>query len=234
MRAYLTALVLIATWLPSAAWAGGTATFATTHSSAAQEANGAKGTISLEWRDAHTLRFSVAAEPGYLLVLDGEAYSVSNQDGQTQVYDMTAMLHQLRNAAGKAPSDHSGASSLRFDAIKRTDQSEAVAGIKGHVYRITWTQAEGGTKSGKAVLTDDPLVSEMTHAYLQYMDAMANNHQASRTFLAHLPGDDKGILQIGDSFKLTTISDQAPPPSRFRLPAKPTNSQKTHRDGRLH
>lgn len=109
----------------------------------------------------------------------------------------------------------------QVESVEATGASETVAGIEGRVYRITTTDPSGKTETIEAVLTDDPLVVAMSEGYMGAMRAMLGEDIGK--FMAALPDDDRGLLRVGDDFRLKAISGEEQPASLFELPAEPVS-----------
>lgn len=210
----IVAVLLIA--LPALAIAGGKATF---------EISGqADATTTLTWQDAETLRMQSGAQPGYILLRDGKAYSVTNVGGTPRVMALQGMMKMMQGMGKQAGHTPAAPDFGHIDSVETTGDSETVAGIDGHVYQMHWTDADGSKKSGKAVLTGDPLAVEMTHAYLGSVAAMSDS-ESQTNFQKSLPSGQQGLLRLGDTFRVQSIERADPPASTFELPAKPMDLQ---------
>ncbi|HET7306679.1 MAG TPA: hypothetical protein VFK24_02535 [Gammaproteobacteria bacterium] len=197
-------LILILLAAPVAAFAGGTATV--------QSGSGHQQRTTIEWRDAHTLRMQGTKKQQFILLRDGKTYMVMSRNGKPTVIDVTSMKSTM-NASGKDKGIISG-------SFKPTGKTETVAGIKGHVYHATWTDAMGKHK-GDAVLTDNQQAVELTQAYMTLIDAFSAENDAAAKL--HLPKSEPGLLRLGNDFRVLSISDKTPPSKDFKLPAKPTS-----------
>lgn len=222
MTAAITGLLLSSTAL-----AGGKATLVTTNQptpqpgrSAPAGTSGPKTEMTITWRDVDTLRMEMGDEGDYLLMRDGKAYSVSQSDGQTMVMDMEGMGAMVQAMASKGGQNKNPFGSI--DSVEATGKTDTVAGIKGRVYHMTWTDPDGSPKSGEAVLTDDPLAVEMTRAYFTSTGSMVGM-DITNAFLDALPGKDRGLLRMGEQLQVESISRADPPASTFKLPAKPVS-----------
>lgn len=200
--------------LPTTALAGGKAALA---------AGG--NTLHIAWRDAETLRMETGDDSSYFIMRDGKAYSVTQAGGTPRVMDMAAMMQMMRAMGGQSAPQPAPDSFGSVGKVEATGATETVAGIKGRVYRMTWTDPDGSKHSGEAVLTDDPLAVQMTSAYLGSVTAMFGSDNSS-SFQSGLPGKDRGLLRVGDSFQVTSISRTDPPASAFELPAEPMDMSK--------
>lgn len=212
--------------LPCTAFAGGKATMITTSQPMQQPGRSApsgastQSTTLLTWRDADTLRMDMGNDGEYMIVRDGKAYSVSQDDGETMVMDMEGMSAMVQAMASKGGKKKNPFGSI--DSVKATGATDTVADVKGRVYQMTWTDPNGSKKSGEAVLTDDPLVVEMTRTYFSSMGNMVGA-DVTGAFLDALPDAGQGLLRMGDQMRVKSISRVDPPASTFKLPAKPVS-----------
>lgn len=208
LRAIHAFAFMAATLLPLATLAGGTATI---------ESDGQTSTI--HWQDNGNLRMGLGQTDGYLVVREGTPYTVINRGGTPMVMDMSGMLKTFASMGGKSADKNNPFGSI--DAVKATGDSETVAGIQGQMYQITVTDADGQTQTTEAVLTADPVVQEMTQAYMDGVQAMFGTDEITRDFLDKLPADKRGLLRSGDDFKLVSIAGDTPSNDLFALPAEP-------------
>src|SRR5699024_10374170 len=126
-------------------------------------------------------------------------YSVSMQNGQPMVLDMSGMFKMFSAMAKKSQKQPTGTLIGHVDKVEATGATETVAGIEGRVYRITTTSPEGKTETVEAVLTDNPQVVAMTKAYMDAMLGMLAPETAD-SLMATLPDDDRGLLRSGTDF----------------------------------
>lgn len=218
----LTAITLL---LPNLAFAGGKATMTTIAQPMqveGQTIDEESTTLTITWQDVDTVRMDFGDPSNYLIVRDGKAYTIIQEDGETQVMDMAGMSAMVQAMGTKDKKNENPFGSI--DSVKATNTSDTVAGIKGKTYQISWTEADGNQKSGDAVLTDDSLVVEMTQAYLNSMSSIVGA-EYTQSFLDALPKDGRGLLQMGDQFYVESIQKTDPPASTFELPGKPINLQ---------
>lgn len=213
--------------LPCAALAGGKAVLITNGDSvqvAGQRAGDGANTSTLAWRDAGTLRMDMGAQAGYLLMRDDKVYSVTQSGSETQVMELSVMMKMMQSMGRPGAKNNSKNPFGRVDSVAAIGATETVAGIKGRVYNMTWTNRDGDRQSDVAVLTNNPLVVEMTRAYVGIMDSMAGKGM-TRAFHKALPGKDQGLLRVGDQFRVQSIRRIDLPASTFVLPAKPMDMQ---------
>lgn len=221
----LGSLAAVTLLVPSLALAGGKATMVTSSALTQmeeQKLGSESATLTMTWQDTNTIRMDFGDSSHYLLMRDGKAYSVTQSEGETQVMDMAGMSAMIKAMSGKNANNDNPFG--RIDSTKATGASETIAGIKGQVYQMTWTDPDGSQQSGDAVLTNDPLVMEMTEAYLNAMGSMIGA-EYTRSYQDALPADERGLLQVGDQFQVESIEQADPPASTFELPAEPMDLQ---------
>lgn len=221
----MAAIILL---LPCIVLAGGKATMITTNQpiqlgGQTVGGGGDMATTTLTWHDSNTMRMDFGDKnAGSLIVRDGKTYSVSHRDGRIQVMDMSVMMKMMQAVGGQSLSSKNLFGSI--NSVKATGATETVAGIEGRVYHLTWTDPDGSHQSGDAVLTDNPLVEEMTRVYLGAMTGMVGA-DTTRAFQNALPGKDRGLLRMSDQVRVESISRADLPTSTFDLPAKPMDLQ---------
>ncbi|WP_322998191.1 hypothetical protein [Castellaniella sp.] len=202
--------IVLAASLPLAAQAGGTA----------QVQAGGQLT-QLAWQTDGAVRLGQDQRPDYLIVRDGKAYSVSMRGQTPVVMEVGGLLQGLGALAQSRPNQYLPE---RVDQVQDTGRTETVAGITGHVYRLTVTDTQGRTHPSDAVLTADRRVVDMTASYLASMQLLLGQAK-TRQLTGALPADRRGILRLGQDFVVQSISGQEPPASEFTLPAQPTSLQ---------
>lgn len=221
----LWSLVAMSLLLPGAALAAGKATLINTEQAMQEEGVSGPVSITLIWDDNKNIRMDYSGEAavnGYFITRDGKTYSVSEESGQPVVMDMSVMASMIKAMANE--DNDIGSLFNNMEHIKTTKNSETVAGIKGNVYQMNWTEADGSEQSEQAVLTSDPLVVEMTEAYMSAMSGMVGD-DIIRAYQDAMPNKDKGILKVSDQFYVESIKKENPPASTFELPAKPMDLQ---------
>jgi len=210
--------ILVIAVLPVAAPAGGTATATTTD-----------GQMHIAWSDA-AVRIDVddGTPDDYLVLRDGSLYLVTREHDHPMVLDMSGMI---RTFTGMANGDDSAFSRAAIDrigieSVQNTGETREVAGIKGIIHTIKATGPDGRKVSAKVILTDDPLVVEMTQAVLNgFFDALDAGDKTSQ-LRAALPQGYHGVLgvQRGAGMQtLQSITHTSPDADRFQLPAEPRN-----------
>ena len=207
---YCSASILGAALLAPAVWAGGTAVV-----------KAGQDTSTLAWQTSGPVRMSQHNDRDYLLVRDGKAYSVSYEGQKPLVMEIGGLLQGL-GAMAQAQSRQYLPDQV--EQVEDLHKTETVAGIQGHVYRMTVTDTKGATHTSDAVLTDDARVVDMTQTYTRTLQVMMGADVAQK-LTAALPSERRGILRLGNDFVVESISDQEPPASEFELPAEPTSLQ---------
>lgn len=200
--------------LPVLSLAAGTATIQADHK-----------TSQVEWLDSQTVRLDQAGEDRYIVLRDGKAYLVSDQQGQPRVMDMGEMAQTLNQVAkGLTRGGFDLESKIpEIDQVRDTGARTTVAGIQGETYRVTTTDSDGKQQTLDAVLTDDPRVTELTHAYLNVASALVSA-QTTQKLQSALPANRQGILKVSGKYEIQSISSARPDAARFTLPAPPTNT----------
>lgn len=199
-------LTAVATLLPAFAIAAGTATLRTENE-----------TMQILWQDDGKVRVGELNKQDHVIVRDHKAYAVSTSQGAPHVIDLSSMMDMFSAMADRSIKD---AVPDRIDKVEPTGATETVAGIKGHVYNVTTTDSDGKSETLEAVLTDDPLVVELTEVYVSTIRTMTGLEKVDE-IAAALPKKHKGILRAGDDFRLESISADAPSADKFELPGQP-------------
>lgn len=187
--------------------------------------NASDSTIQLEYLDNNRVRMNVADKDrrnSYMLLLNGKTYVVSDANGQTMVMDMA----QLGAMAQSFGADLGGGDTFKQELLKYSSKgkSETVAGYKGDVYTLTW-QDNSGTHTADAVLSGHKDVREFFQAWQHMAEAMANSvgqkMTTNKSVMYFLEREGKGVLRLGEDFRVVSIEPGEPDASRFVLPAKP-------------
>lgn len=201
-------LIFLVALLPLPVLAGGSAIFKSDD-----------GDTEILWQTDGAVRVGQTGSQEYMLMRDGKAYMVSHEDGEAQVMEMTGIVQamgDMANSSADLPIPET------VDSVKATGKSETIAGVKGEIHLITTTEKDGTTSTMEAVLTDKPIIVEMTRSYMQAIGSIVGA-QSIETFTQALPAKKSGILRVDDDFVLKSISDQEPQAGMFELPANPIN-----------
>ncbi|MES0873901.1 hypothetical protein [Sinimarinibacterium thermocellulolyticum] len=209
----LIAIAVAAT--PAWAWAGGKAVVEAGEGSDKQR-------ITYEF-DGALLRMDVPQQDGnYMIMRDGKIYSVTEQNGQPMVIDMSGMGKMLGGIAQQSMASVNQDVD-QFISLSDTGRTETVAGISGKVHVLTYVD-DGERKTEEIVLSNDKNLREMSDSMMLVSETMAKAFgvqipEGSKRMSAELKG--QGVLRFGTQYKLVSLSGSTPPPSRFTLPAQP-------------
>lgn len=206
------ALVAVSIWA-MVAHAGGVATLE-------MQADGGVQVLTYEFK-GDEVRMALPAESaeGYLLVTGGAPYVVMTGE-DAMVLDLRQSMQMLGGAVSLPDTPGRPDELHRLEA---TGQRETVAGIPGEVYQLTYTE-DGQRKTETVVLSDDRRALAFSRAFTALSFSMAEAagsdlREAQKAFDQALEG--KGMLRMGDQFRLTRYRDETPDPERFRLPSAP-------------
>jgi len=222
-RPRLRCAIMVAWLLPCAALAGGKASLVMDHvpvPATGQSMSGEASDATVIWNDDDAVRMDIKGQSGYLLMRDDNVYSVSQSGGGAQVMELSGMMKMMQSMGRTAAKAGNKNPFGRVDSVNATGDTETVAGIEGRVYHMSWTSGDGRRQSGDAVLTDNALVVAMTRAYIGVLAGMGGEDTWS-AFQNALPGKDRGLLRMGDQFRVGSIRRADPSASTFTLPAKP-------------
>lgn len=181
------------------------------------------GAITIMWQDDGTMRINAdpSSPENYMIVRDGKIYSVFSNDGTPMVMEMGGMLKAFGAIANDLQEDGQ-AIPAGIESVEATGKSETVAGIKGHVYKVTVLNDDGTTTTDDAVFSSDAKATEMTRIYMETLLSIFDRGDPE-SFLQALPDNERGLLRYGQEYRLASISGQAPAADQFTLPAQPTN-----------
>ncbi len=204
------ALFLLATMLVGTSVAhAGTATITN---------KGSSRPSTLEYRGADKLRMATDAQ-GYLLKRDGKLYMVQGAKGQETVIDAGNMLSTFGANAPKGPNPS------KVISLKKTGQTETVAGISGEVWAMRFVDSEGKERETDLVLSGDARVRELRDALHGFTLALLGNDAegiaAAERMIAELKQRGRGMLRFGSDMQVTQITDTPVASARFDLPAEP-------------
>src|SRR5690606_20660443 len=112
-------------------------------------------------------------------------------------------------------------------SIDKTGRRETVAGIEGEVWIFHYTDADGVEQSEEMVVSSDPRAAEFRDAMQDFgrsmMVTLGQDPDAVGAMDDTLDTEGVGMLRIGDSMKVVSISRDTVSESRFELPAAPTS-----------
>ena len=188
-------------------------------------AMGAKRQVmKIEWSDANNARFSMPETDSgtYTLLHHGKLYVIAG--GRVMPMSMMTMFSKHSQSTGV--NDPVGRPTLQGP-----QGTETIAGITGQRYTVHWRDASGRTpradqaiEGKQVVLTSDRRVRELSQVWDSYAAKLGHNFAGSNpakntVVMAKLFGG-RGLLRMGQDFRLVSINDQAPGPSELALPAK--------------
>lgn len=187
--------------------------------------NDRQSVMEVEYLDSSTIRMNMPQqqESGYMLVRDGKAYSVHYSQGRAMVMDMA----QLGNMARSFGANMGGDDSFKNELVshKNTGKLEKVAGYAGEVYSITWRD-NTGVHTDDVVLSGHKDVLEYSEAWMNMAKTMAGAMGASDitddSIWRFLERERKGVLRMGNEFRVVSINPGKLEAERFKLPAAPT------------
>lgn len=183
--------------------------------------------FQLEYFGNSLIRMNLSDEAGaYMLLRDGKAYSVFEQDQEVMVIDlasvgtMTSLLGDMSSGQNLLGEDDM----VELVSLTDTGLDETVAGISGDVYEITFVDGTGNTSTETLVLSSDARAREMTAAFMSISQSMAAAmQQQPPEGYGQLQEamSDKGLLRYGTGFRVAYFEPGEPEASRFVLPAEP-------------
>jgi len=173
------------------------------------------------------LRMNMQEAGTYMLMREGTMYIVNTEGDQPMVFNASSMMRGMaKNAAQFAPDNFSA----DFESLEDTGRDETVAGIRGDVYLMRYTDEDGKSQQQEVVLAKDKLAREFRDALLS-MASMAEDiggeqaREQNREFMQRLEKLNAGILRVGEDMRVTEISGEKIPAERFALPAEPMDMQ---------
>ncbi|KTG16604.1 MULTISPECIES: hypothetical protein [unclassified Guyparkeria] len=211
-------LALLLAGMASPALAGGTATIEST--GAGPSGAGMKQAMEVSWQNDSTVRLDPQGQPSYMLVREDAGYSITNAGGQLMVLEMSSIQSMAQSAGAQGPQAPSVANVESVASIEATGREETVAGITGEVYEIHWTGPDGESHVDEAVLSDNPLLREMSAAFEAFGTVLSGD-KGDHPMNEALESRGLATLRFGDRYRVSSLSDETPPDSHFELPAEP-------------
>lgn len=174
------------------------------------------------WRGS-ALRTDIAGVEAYMLMRDGEIYSITNAGGRVMVFALSA-LADMPQAQGAQPSDqmNTGAGMempSEVLEIEPTGNTKEVAGVTGEIHEISWLDEDGVAHTDTAVLSDDPRLLE--NQKLKFEKSNLVSGQEPNPLTQALQDRGLAALSFGDRFEVLSIDDSPGPEGDFQLPAEP-------------
>lgn len=183
--------------------------------------------IHLEYSGTNMIRMNLSEQAGaYMLLRDGKAYSVFEQDQEIMVIDM-ASIGSIRGLLGNLSTRQNmlGEEDIyELISFENTGRDEIVAGVKGEVYEITFIDGNGDMSTESMVLSSDVRAREMTTAFMSVSESMSLALQLKQPEgyeKLQEAMSNKGLLRYGANFRVAYFEPGEPEPSRFVLPAQP-------------
>lgn len=171
-------------------------------------ANNARIPSTIEVLNNDTMRIHVGTAPDYLLLLNTQIYSIQSN----QATDMSAQREQIR-----LPTIGDENINL-FYGIESTNKEETIAGVKGAVYSIRYSDHTSQMRQEEVVLSLDVRVRESTLAWKTYMDRLPQRPARGRdVFQNFLDTKNLGVLRFGDHYQIESFG-VTPAADRFALP----------------
>lgn len=172
-------------------------------------ANNARIPSTIEVLNNDTMRIHVGTAPDYLLLLSGQIYSIQNR----QATDMSALREQIR-----LPTIGDENINLLY-GVDPTDKEETIAGIKGAVYSIRYSDNTSQQRQEEVVLSLDARVRESTLTWKSYVDRLPQSAGRGRgAFQNFLDSKNLGVLRFGNHYQIESFG-VTPAADRFVLPA---------------
>lgn len=165
------------------------------------------GEVVIEYRDRDNLRIQVPGG-GFLLVTEGEAYSLARDDGKW----FAISVDQIAEMTGKGKT-----LDVRMTAL---GSKEKIAGIVGEVYSVEEGDSWAGDwqEKGQVVLSSDARVRGLGQAF-QRMGEMFGGMDARVDFAG---SGDEELMRLGllrsDDMVLQSVKNDALPDRNFSLP----------------
>ncbi|WP_458526530.1 hypothetical protein [Onishia taeanensis] len=184
--------------------------------------------VIVHWADDR-LRLDIPSRPAsYLLRRGATAYLVSDLDNRLVVINLTNLHRPPETPRGEAAPD-SPRQAIELNVLEPLHKQEAVGGIQGEVYRLSWVDGGGQPYEERLVVSDHPLVVELLEGMQAYYHAL-NNHPDP--IISALVTRELGMLRFAGRFRLLSISGEPPDPSLFALPggAKVLEASERHGD----
>jgi len=105
--------------------------------------------------------------------------------------------------------------------MEPTGKKETVAGIKGEVYKLKWTE-NGQAMEDDLVVTHDANAVAYTRAWMTVVKTIqkagAKQEVKGDHLVARLEKEDLGILRLGKRFELVSIDNKRPDKAHFVVP----------------
>jgi hypothetical protein len=171
-------------------------------------ADNARISSTIEVFNIDTIRIHVGTAPDYLLLLNGRIHSIQNQ----QSSDMSELRDQIR-----LPTIGDENIAL-LHGLEDAGKEEIVAGIKGAVYTIRYTDEGSQIHQEEVVLSSDARVRENTLAWKSYLNHLPQRPSGGRdVFQNFLDSKNLGVLRFANNYRVESFG-VSPAADRFVLP----------------
>ena len=182
---------------------------------------GGDQSLTISYRDKDHIRMDAGSE-GYMLVSGSKVYMVTRTGDELNAMDMDEMAGMMKMFGQNTPSATGNkAGQTRFEP---TGRKETVAGYKGEVYRVIYTDVSGKTHEDEVVLSNHPDIKKLNQSWValasrmsQIMgrDAAEELRQATQAAREHGYG---GMLRSGDDMILESLEKPSLKASHYQLP----------------
>lgn len=177
--------------------------------------------FKISFRDKKHIRME-AGPDAYILVSGDKVYMVNRTKGKWKALDMDEMSGMMKmfgkgTANAKAIEGHK-------PHFEPTGRKETIAGYKGEVYRVTYSDASGRTNEHEMVLSDHPDIKELNQAWVSLASRMAQmtgRDTAEALERATQEAREKGyggMLRSGDDMILEKLEKPSIKASYYQLP----------------
>ncbi len=186
---------------------------------------GSNSTTQFEYLNDSTARMNVDGGKkqdgeSYMLFKDGKALMIANTQGETMVLDM-ADLSNMASSLGISPEQQTQGFTSSVQSMEPTGQDETVAGIKGELYKLKWTE-NGKVMEDDLVVTHDADAVAYTRAWMTVVRTIqvagAKREVKGDHLVARLEKEDLGILRLGKRFELVSLDSKRPDEAHFVVP----------------
>jgi len=171
--------------------------------------------------EGDNLRIDMGEQNTYLLVVDGTVYSVTLNDGQYMVIDVSQAMSMFGGALSSAAP---GVADSQVESFEATGREETIAGIVGEVYEVEYIDNNGKSQKSDMVLSEDPRTLGLRDALYELASSITKSmgeEVDARKLQFQLLERDMGVLRYGQDMTVTEIDTSEVSPSRFVLPAQP-------------
>lgn len=174
--------------------------------------------------DGAKLRLQSDAYRGlHLIAHNGTVYAVTSAAGRPLVVEGKAVLGLLSRTGGNQ--QLTGNEDIaRLVSLEDTGKRETVAGLAGTIYRLTYVDRQGQTRTEEAVLGKQAGVAELTQAFgriaADFQRSTGVDNQGALSLLRELEQRRLGLLRFGRHYQLVSLDERTPAAARFALPAQ--------------